>query len=281
MGSADMAGDLVDFIKEAVNRMESYTLRFLTPIIAVEGPRSGRHVGSGFYCMASGRPSLATAWHVIEEARSHPSGTVGISMPRDHEGRREPIPVGFNVVVSPEVLKWDVGVFPLPDDFPMIDPECLWPEDRIVEDPEELDRDYLFFNGYPKLRSSNRSAIPGGGPISYRPLGYGTMRRLAEDEGGLPSDLGDFEFAMNFGIDPEWEPEPADRALFEREDGPSGFSGSPVWRLGLSGRSRAEWEPERHARLAGVVTKHVLERRLVCATHARELYHAEPTTRRA
>jgi hypothetical protein len=58
--------------------------------------------------------------------------------------------------------------------------------------------------------------------------------------------------------------------LFDPHKGPRGLSGSPVWRIGASGRKVANWSPA-WAQLVGIVTGWNEQKRVLVATRASKL----------
>jgi hypothetical protein len=80
-------------------------------------------------------------------------------------------------------------------------------------------------------------------------------------------------FSASFGTIPNHcraERGSPDGDLFDEHRGPGGLSGSPVWRIGASGRKRGEWSPEL-AQLVGIVTHWDKEARILIATRASKL----------
>ncbi len=98
------------------------------------------------------------------------------------------------------------------------------------------------------------------------------------------------QFALNSWVEPEhfighktphsmiddwsrvFEPAENHQALApgHRPSGAFGLSGSPVWRLGASGRSTTEWTPEA-SRLVGIVTNWNPDHKVLIATSAARL----------
>src|SRR5258708_15319821 len=118
-----------------------------------------------------------------------------------------------------------------------------------------------------------------------------------DEIGKLKSDLPNYEFLPSgilkpheFGINFWTEPShflDADKKQSNIEDwsavfsdgvslpgqkahGPFGLSGSPVWRLGASGKRVSEWTPE-CSQLVGVVTHWDKENKILIATQASKI----------
>ena len=82
----------------------------------------------------------------------------------------------------------------------------------------------------------------------------------------LPEKLEPFPFALNF--DPKQIQ--AEPGCPQDLPDPHGLSGSPVFRIGASGRSAKDWAPE-WAELVGVVTQWRQDHELLVGTKASEL----------
>jgi hypothetical protein len=146
----------------------------------------------------------------------------------------------------------------LPDDYPCSD-VSFWPSARVDRSLNRLSTDYLFLHGFPG-QSSYPSRLLGG--IVSRSLPYGAMQRLEN----LPPNLERFQFAVEY-----------DPAVMVNETGaaqdlvdPHGLSGSPVWRIGVSGRSSREWKPT-DSLLVGILTQWRPNEKVLIATSTEKL----------
>ena len=88
------------------------------------------------------------------------------------------------------------------------------------------------------------------------------MQRLEN----LPSTLQDFQFAVEY--DPAGMV--AETGQSEELIDPHGLSGSPVWRIGISGRSSHTWEPS-ECLLVGTVTRWSPDQKVLIATSTAKL----------
>jgi hypothetical protein len=217
---------------DALPSLAAATFPYLASLFRVIDSKTGVHEGTALRCILSGQRCLATALHVIEEAAK---GAAGIAVSAGYGSPPHWIegPVRFNRAA-------DVAVVPLPDDYPDIsDSLRFWPEAFVEPASPKRSTDYLFVHGFPCEQSQ---IVPLG--VANRSFPYGAMEMLPED--GLPENLGPRHFGIHFGVDAMRPQAPA------WVSNPKGLSGSPVWRLGLSGRSAASWSPE-DCRLVGVV----------------------------
>ena len=82
----------------------------------------------------------------------------------------------------------------------------------------------------------------------------------------LPDDLAPTQFAIEY--DPAGMSDPA--GTMQTPVDPHGLSGSPVWRIGASGRSAHLWEPD-DSLLVGVVTQWRPDRNVLVATSVSEV----------
>lgn len=231
----DLKGKWAFLRDKALPCMAEATFPYVASIFGVHAPKTGEHEGTALRCVVSGRRCLITALHVLEAASKYPAGiavSAGFGMPpRWIEG-----PINYDRIA-------DVAVYFLPNDYPD-DPNLVrfWPEDRVEPSSSLRSTDYLFVHGFPCALSG---PVPLG--VANRSFPYGAMEMLESD--GLPSTLEPGHFGIHFGAQammpqvPEWV------------TNPEGLSGSPVWRLGLSGRSAETWSPE-DCRLVGFVIKH-------------------------
>src|ERR1700722_515074 len=218
--------DKREFILSTIPRMAEYTFPYITSVIGVSDLNGGEHVGSGLRCILDGRRAVVTAEHVIQRAIRYPAG-----MAISTGFGKKPFLVHGEIRV--DAIR-DIAVYHLPPDYPDdVDDVKFWAQDRIDESDDRLSTDYLFVHGFPGKRSRFLALGPG---VFSKSLPYGAMQRLE----ALPSDLRSDQFALDF--------DPTNMHSLDAETDfavdPHGLSGSPVWRIGLSGRSAAEWKPE-------------------------------------
>ena len=255
--------DKTQFVLSTVQPMAQYTLPYVVSIIGVHSPSEGRHVGSGVRCILDGRRAIVTARHVIQEATSYPGGFAlsagyGASPYQVHGAVR---------------CDWaaDLAVYFLPDDYKAPNESvAFWSDERIDRACDRVATDYLFVHGFPGRRS--RFSAFGPGVVSSS-LPYGVMQKLEV----LPSDLQEYHFALDFapanmkvisqGASADTDP-PID---------PHGLSGSPVWRIGASGRSTAEWTPELSV-LVGIITQWRPREQVLVATYVRRILRLAETS---
>jgi hypothetical protein len=77
----------------------------------------------------------------------------------------------------------------------------------------------------------------------------------------LPDDLTPIQFAIEY--DPTGMTDPS--GVVQTPVNPHGLSGSPVWRIGVSGRSARLWQPQ-DSLLVGVVTQWRPKQNVLVAT---------------
>jgi len=242
-----------EFILSTIQPMAEYTFPFLTSVVGVKDATQGEHVGSGLRAIVNSRRAVITARHVVERAAAYPrqfalSAGYGRA-PYIVSGKIELDPIG------------DLAVYYLPDDFPADVPEVsFWPEDRIQRSLERLATDFLFTHGFPASRGRFLRLVNG---IASRSLPYGAMQRLDPQV----SDLQTYQFAIEF--DPAGMCAP-DRSRSDSFVDPGGLSGSPVWRIGISGRSRGEWSPALSL-VVGFLTQWRPDEKVLVATSAGRL----------
>jgi len=270
------------FVRLAVERMSEHVFPCLTQVIGAVDQQTGDFRGTGFFCEIGGRRGIVTAAHVITEAIKTDE-YLGIVFSRGGENAPEAVEGEIHLFKDSD-LAFYVPARP----FPLPPSNRFWRSEDIERDPNSILRDYLFIQGFPQ-RFSRFTAFEGRGLISEA-LSYGAMVRYRErdvpdferrefdrDLPGydfLPDDfLQPHEFAMRFECDPSFilgenstETRKADwMEVFERSAGAHGLSGSPVFRIGASGRKVGEWSPEL-SRLIGVVTKWDTEQKILIAT---------------
>ena len=236
------------FIFGALPAMAQHTLSFICSVIGISDPQSGRHYGTALRCMLNGRRAILTALHVIEEARREPRG-LAIST-----GYGEP-PYIFGGEVNIDPAN-DLAAYFLPDGYPDIP---FWPSARIDYSLDKLDTDYLFLHGFPGTTSYSSRLL--GGVVS-KSLPYGAMRRLEN----LPSNLQPSQFAVEY--DPEGMMD--ETGTSQEMIAPHRLSGSPVWRIGVSGRSSQDWKPE-DSLLVGILVQWRPDQKVLIAASTAEI----------
>ncbi|HSO00440.1 MAG TPA: hypothetical protein VLS89_19245 [Candidatus Nanopelagicales bacterium] len=240
-------GEKIRFIQDALERMAWHTYPYLASVIGVEDEHGGQHVGSALRIRAGTRRGIITAAHMIEQARSSytrlaVSAVLG-SPPYEIAGDPHRV-----------ALRHDLAIYFLPDDYPEAEGIGFWPCERADVSEERLSTDLLFVHGFPSVRSQLSTS---GGDVVSRSLPYGVMRR--EDD--LPEHIAAFQLAMN--LDPEKLEGPA-RGTVDWLD-PYGLPGSPVWRIGASGRLVDQWSPELSLTV-GILTRWMPDEKLLVAT---------------
>jgi hypothetical protein len=233
------------FVRGALSSMAQHTFGFICSVIGVSNPTMGRHCGSALRCKLNGQRTILTALHVIEEARKEPFGlaiSTGYGKP--------PYVVHGAVKIDPIA---DMAVYFLPDDYPCPD-AAFWPSARIDRSLDKMATDFLFLHGFPGT-NSYPSRLLGG--VVRKSLPYGAMQRLEN----LPPNLQPFQFAV------EYDPAGMVNETGAAQDlvDPRGLSGSPVWRIGVSGRSSNEWEPS-DSLLVGILTHWRPDEKVLIAT---------------
>jgi len=236
------------FVLNALPSLAQYTLPFICSVIGLSDKTTGHHCGSGIRCHLNGRRAILTALHVIEEAKKAPSG-VAISAGYG----RAPFLVGGDVNIDTIA---DLAVYFVPSDYPC-SADAFWSSERIDRSPKKLATDYLFVHGFPGTASYSSNLL--GGIVS-RSLPYGAMQRIPGPA------LRDFEFAIEYDPAGMVEATGASKDLVD----PHGLSGSPVWRIGVSGRSSNHWKPT-DSLLVGVVTKWSPTEKVLIATSTKML----------
>ena len=198
--------------------MTPYTFGFICSVHGVRDSEMGRHRGTALRCKLNGRRAILTALHVIEEARKEP---LGLALSTGYGERPYVVHGAANI---DRVA--DLAVNFLPDDYRCPD-NRFWPSADVNRSLDKLATDYLFLHGFPGT-ASYPSLLLGG--VVSKSLPYGAMQRLDN----LPSNLQPFEFAVEYDPDGMVNETGAARDLVD----PHGLSGSPVWRIGVSGRAR-------------------------------------------
>ncbi len=238
------------FIRAALSEMAAHTFVYICSVIGVSDQKMGRHCGSALRCKLGGRRAIITALHVLEAAKREPLG-LAISTAYG----KPPYVVQGEVNVDP---KADLGVYFLPDDYPCPD-TAFWPSHRIERSLDRLSADYLFLHGFPG-KTSYSSLLLGG--VVSKSLPYGAMQRLEN----LPANLRPFQFAIEYDPVGMANETGAAQNLMD----PHGLSGSPLWRLGLSGRSSRDWGPK-DSLLVGILTQWGPVEKVLIATSADKL----------
>lgn len=257
------------FVSDATNRMRDYTFPFVTSIMGIveggDGEATVTHVGTGLRCLLADRPCVVTAWHVVLQATNT---------------RREPQAgprydaFGLSVGINDQVcriaasrvcfdMETDLAIIPVPSEYSPTDQgprTSYWQPDRVSLDREIRARDYLFLQGFPGDQSRSLALHQG---THVRSLSYGAMEQVD----ALPADLKPFQFALPF--DAQHMTVPISGTPIDSPPDPRGLSGSPVWRIGASGRSTRDWTPDWSA-LVGIVTQWRPDDQLLVVSDASE-----------
>jgi hypothetical protein len=238
------------FIRLAVSAMGEYTSGFICSVLGSPDGKIGQHLGSALRCKLNGRRAIVTALHVVEGAQKR---SLGLALSTGYGER--PYMVHGPVHIDPYA---DLAVYFLPDDYPCSDAR-FWTSARIDHSRDKLATDYLFLHGFPGKTSYSSPLL--GGVISQS-LPYGAMQRLEN----LPRNFQAFQFAVDY-----------DPAGMVNETGaapdlidPHGLSGSPVWRIGVSGRASREWKPS-DSLLVGILTQWQPDEKVLIATSTEKL----------
>jgi len=237
-------------VRGALPALAQHTFGFICSVIGLSSPKMGQHCGSALRCKLNGQRAILTALHVIEKAKQEPLGlalSTGYGEP--------PYVVQGAVNIDPIA---DLAVYFLPADYPCPE-ERFWPSARIDHGLEKLATDYLFLHGFPGKRSHSSPLL--GGVVSTS-LPYGAMQRLDN----LPPNLQPYQFAVEYDPIGMVNETGATQDLVD----PHGLSGSPVWRIGVSGRSSGEWEPS-DGLLVGVLTQWRPHEKVLIATSTEKL----------
>jgi len=237
-----------DFIRIALQKVAQYTFPFVCSVIGVSSEYTGRHCGSALRCIVNGRRAILTALHVLQEARREPGG---LAISTGYGNRPYLIQEEF---LFNEIADW-AALF-LPADYPNT---SFWSREQVDPSMDRLTTDYLFTHGFPGEESYSSIHLQG---IVSRSLPYGTMQRLEP----LPQEMRPFEFALEYDPDDMARRTGQASKLFN----PHGLSGSPVWRIGIGGRSASEWKVE-DCLLVGLLTRWHQNERIVIATSIREI----------
>ncbi len=239
--------DKIKFVQSTIEPMAWHTHPYIAGIVAVDETDAGRHVGSALRCMIRGRRAILTAAHVIDEARK--TGRIAVTAVREQPP--------FELDGEPDFQDkhLDVAAYFLGEAYPEQRLE-FWPLERVDFTNEQISTDFLFVHGFPGVRARFSSLLGG---LVKQSFPYGVMQR--DDE--LPITMKPFEFAMDF--------DPANMLLVDGKSAewldPHGLSGSPVWRIGVSGRDVRDWTPELSV-LVGIVTTWCPNDKLIIATNS-------------
>jgi hypothetical protein len=238
------------FVRGALPAMARHTFGSICSVIGVFDSDLGQHCGSALRCMLDGRRAILTALHVMEEARRAPLG-LGFSTSYGEP----PYVVRGAIHVDPIA---DLAVYFLPTDYPCPE-EKFWPSARIDHSLDKSGTDYLFVHGFPGS-ASHASRLLGG--VFSKALPYGAMQRLDN----LPPYLQHFQFAIDY------DPVRMTNEIGAPQDivDPHGLSGSPVWRIGVRGRSSRDWKPD-DSLLVGILTQWRPIEKVLIATSAERL----------
>jgi hypothetical protein len=249
----------LEFVLATIGPMARYTFPYLAQIFGGKTRDHGDALGSGLYCQLEGHRAIVTASHVLRDGlRQFEYLAVSV---RGADNR----PVMLHGGIHQDHAA-DLAIIDVPDDFPSSVELQFWLEERIDIEGDRLSTDFLFVHGFPGVRSRSIPLAIDSRVVS-RSLPYGVMQRLDD----LPGSLAPYQFAMDFDITHcQAERGRPEEDLFEELMGPRGLSGSPVWRIGASGRKRGEWSPE-CAQLVGVVTHWNQDSKLLIATKASKI----------
>ncbi len=246
----------IRFALSTLKPMAERTLPFLCQVLGTNDRRDGELVGTALRCILGGRRVIVTASHVLNDGFQR-FNDLAVSV---GHGERAQLFIPVEMRSDEEA---DLAICDLPEHFSVPEGCSFWPEARIDPTLERLSTDYLFVHGFPGVRG-RPWVMPGDSRVMSKSLPYGVMQRLDD----LPPDQAPFQFAMDFestrthsdGGSPEAD-------LFNEPHGPRGLSGSPVWRIGASGRRAADWNFD-WCELVGVVTRWSQPDRLLVATKA-------------
>ncbi len=230
---------LRQFLYQSVQAMAEYTFPYIVSIVGIVNEEKGEHLGSGLRYQHEGRRAFATAYHVIEKAKSGQYQAFAVST-----GYGRP---AFQILEEPIVdPAADLALCFLPVDYPEHEDIRYWPARRVDAETGDTENsplatDYLFMQGFPGERSQFLRTFDG---LVNRSLPYGAMQR--PDETG---SLSAFQFAIDY--QPDSVHDQNGNPLFVD---PHGISGSPVWRIGISGRALPQWSVE-DSQLVGFLTR--------------------------
>jgi hypothetical protein len=241
-----------EFILSTIRPMAEYTFPFVTSVVGVKDVSWGEHVGSGVRAVVNGRRAVITARHVIEQAAKYP-----MQFALSAGYGRAPYVVSGTIGLD---AVGDLAVYYVPDDFPSDVPDVsFWPEDRIQQSTDRLATDFLFTHGFPASRARFLHLAKG---LASRSLPYGAMQRIEPEVRNLQPH----EFAVEFDATGMRASDTGSQNFVD----PHGLSGSPVWRIGISGRSRSEWSPSLSL-VVGFVTHWRPDDKVLVATSAARL----------
>jgi hypothetical protein len=240
-----------EFIRAALLKMAEHTFPFLCSVIGIQSDKTGRHIGSGLRCTFQGKRAILTAEHVIQKAGDEP---VGFAISAGYG--RPPFVVHGPVNIDPVA---DLAVYFLPQDYLPDSRVAFWPRERADRERTRLETDYLFLHGFPGDSSYSSQMLQG---VVSRSLPYGAMQRIDN----LPGDLAPSQFAIEYDATGMFDAAGAAQTPLD----PHGLSGSPVWRIGVSGRSAHLWRPD-DSLLVGVVTQWRPEQKVLVATSVSEV----------
>ena len=242
--------DKAAFIRSTIGRMAEFTFPYIGSVAGLRDRENGQLVGSALRLTLAGRPVLASALHVFEQANTFPG--VAFSAGPDQPPHLLQGHVHFE-------RAGDVAVHQLGPDYAPSN-VAFWPQERVEQSDESTLTDFLFIHGFPGAQSRFVRLFDS---LFAQSLPYGAMQQ----PDGLSVGLAPHQFAINF-----------DPSTMRRSDtggnffvDPHGMSGSPVWRIGVAGRTASEWNPHL-SRLVGIVTDWSEADRVLIATRARHLF---------
>ena len=249
--------EIAQFVRGTLPRMAEYTFPFITSVIGVRDATRGDHLGSGLRVILGSQRAIVTVLHVMKKANSPEYSACAVSTAY---GER-PFVISGKVPINAAV---DLAVIPLPDAYPLRDLRHFWPETQIDLSLDRLSTDYLFTHGFPGQRGYFSDIAKG---LSTKSLPYGAMQQMDN----LPEGIQPFQFALHF------QPENMKRMGDDAQEfaDPHGLSGSPVWRIGASGRSMQGWKPD-HCLLVGFLTDWLSDPGVLLATKVTALIPPNP-----
>lgn len=238
------------FVLSTLPIMARHTFPYVCSVLGVIDRSTGRHYGSAMRCVLNGKHAILSALHVIEKAKREPGG---LAIATGYG--REPYVVHGEVNIDRIA---DLAVYFVPDDFPQSGLD-FWPAGRIDRELDKTSTDYLFLHGFPGSQSYSSQILKG---VLSKSLPYGAMQCIEN----LPADLKPHEFAIDYDHVGMTDETGATKELVD----PHGLSGSPVWRIGASGRKTRDWAAD-DCLLVGVVTQWRPTEKILVATSTRAI----------
>lgn len=249
--------DKLRFIQESLAPMKEHTFQYICSFFGVadEG-RTGKFFGTAFRCLINKKKAVITCFHVLDQAMS----CEGLAVSRGYGAA--PCSIGEEFLWDD---KNDLVIHFLPEDYDPDDRLTYLSESRFDTSLARLGSDYLFLHGFP---AAPEIIVWGGQSAHLRSFPYGAMQ-IADHEVPPEAGLGPNDFALYFNDDSLMS-ETYSQTLQQESlalPNPKGLSGSPVFRIGISGRKASEWRPE-WSLLVGVVKQWDPKHKLLVATKA-------------